>query len=665
MTGLTHNQYLKLFSDLAIAHKDINSFGAGDLWEYMANENNITPVTMWVVTDNNALIGKTDKPKYSFVIMDAVDKGENCEDEVVSDTLRIAKDIVALLRQPYYESFFTFEQNITFDNFTERFDSEMTGWQFDIIFNQPFLYDACTVNIDGLPVVNAGPIYINTNQTVWGNITGTLANQTDLQSALDLKVPTSRTITINAVTYDLSANRSWTISGGGETLAQTLALGNSTGVNDILVTPDYKLLIGNSNRRIWDNTALINPGLIIENVLNNDYIILHDAGGIHLDTATLHLPQSTALTVPYIDASNNFVSSAVTPTQLGYLGGATGTTGTAALVYGTSPTFTTDLTTPKIIGNGATQTGLTFVTSVTASGAIAMGVYQTPTLIAAANSDDLYGLYLTPTFTLGAFTSTNSFGLGMTCGTAQIKMGNLTGSTSIAAIYMNTATPSATNYTLYNSSTQLKLNMDSTTGSMNFQLGGSPALTLRGASIGAAAQFDFTPVNRSNQTTGTNNPNFKFTGATTQKTLGADGLQYFSWFRTNTLAYTGASTCTLAASMAVEYITGGTNATITTSAAFYVPTKVLANTTNGYGLLIEAPTSATTTNAAAKFTGGSVIMSGAALATTATTGYVYLTTCAGVPTGVPQAQTGTAAVQIDSTNNKMYIYSGGAWVALN
>jgi len=49
---------------------------------------------------------------------------------------------------------------------------------------------------------------------VWGTITGTLSAQTDLQSALDLKVPTSRTLTINGVAFDLSANRSWTISSG-------------------------------------------------------------------------------------------------------------------------------------------------------------------------------------------------------------------------------------------------------------------------------------------------------------------------------------------------------------------------------------------------------------------------------------------------------------------
>lgn len=54
-----------------------------------------------------------------------------------------------------------------------------------------------------------------------------------------------------------------------------------------------------------------------------------------------------------------------------------------------------------------------------------------------------------------------------------------------------------------------------------------------------------------------------------------------------------------------------------------------------------------------------------ALATTATDGFLYIPTCAGVPTGVPTTQTGTLPIVIDSTNNKMYIYSGGAWVALN
>ena len=50
----------------------------------------------------------------------------------------------------------------------------------------------------------------------------------------------------------------------------------------------------------------------------------------------------------------------------------------------------------------------------------------------------------------------------------------------------------------------------------------------------------------------------------------------------------------------------------------------------------------------------------AALATNATTGFLYLPTCAGAPTGVPTAKTGQAAIVFDSTNNRIYIYNG-AW----
>ena len=58
-----------------------------------------------------------------------------------------------------------------------------------------------------------GSVYVEiaANQAVWGSITGTLANQTDLQNALNAKVPTSRTITINGTSYDLSADRTWSV----------------------------------------------------------------------------------------------------------------------------------------------------------------------------------------------------------------------------------------------------------------------------------------------------------------------------------------------------------------------------------------------------------------------------------------------------------------------
>jgi hypothetical protein len=58
---------------------------------------------------------------------------------------------------------------------------------------------------------------------------------------------------------------------------------------------------------------------------------------------------------------------------------------------------------------------------------------------------------------------------------------------------------------------------------------------------------------------------------------------------------------------------------------------------------------------------GGMVVGTAALATAATDGFLYVPTCAGTPTGTPTTQTGTAPIVVDTTNNKLYFYSGGQW----
>jgi hypothetical protein len=58
---------------------------------------------------------------------------------------------------------------------------------------------------------------------------------------------------------------------------------------------------------------------------------------------------------------------------------------------------------------------------------------------------------------------------------------------------------------------------------------------------------------------------------------------------------------------------------------------------------------------------GSVVTGNGALATTATDGFLYVPTCAGTPTGTPTAITGMAPIVVNTTNNKLYFYSGGSW----
>jgi hypothetical protein len=146
-------------------------------------------------------------------------------------------------------------------------------------------------------------------------------------------------------------------------------------------------------------------------------------------------------------------------------------------------------------------------------------------------------------------------------------------------------------------------------------------------------------------------------------------------------------------------VTAGSG-TITNAYNIYVDrtSKLSGTVTTAYGLYVNNPTAGTTNialysaNANLNYVGvapptGGMIMSGklgvgnnnptnqlevtgtarfsssvicatGALATTATDGYIYIPSCAGIPTGVPTSQTGTCAMAYDTTNNDLYIYDG-------
>lgn len=81
--------------------------------------------------------------------------------------------------------------------------------------------------------------------------------------------------------------------------------------------------------------------------------------------------------------------------------------------------------------------------------------------------------------------------------------------------------------------------------------------------------------------------------------------------------------------------------------------------TGGYGLRIYK--SGNTVDVFGVTDKYSVVVGGAALATTATDGFLYIPSGAGAPTGVPTAFTGLVPLYIDSTNKFLYLYVAGGW----
>lgn len=58
---------------------------------------------------------------------------------------------------------------------------------------------------------------------------------------------------------------------------------------------------------------------------------------------------------------------------------------------------------------------------------------------------------------------------------------------------------------------------------------------------------------------------------------------------------------------------------------------------------------------------GSVVVGRSTTSTTRQGDFLYVPTCTGTPTGTPATISGHSPIVVDTTNNKLYFYSGGVW----
>lgn len=311
----------------------------------------------------------------------------------------------------------------------------------------------------------------------WGAIGGTLSNQTDLQSALDAKqdditltttgssgastlvgstlnvpnytlsglggVPTSRTLTINGVTQDLSANRTFTISTGitiGSTAIASGTVGRILfeGAGNV-VQESSSLFWDATNNRLGIGTSSPSNPLHLLSATNAAFFakVQNTNGGSSATTG--YEMQSNSAYGSIFATSNTYTPFGVLgPSQIGFY-----TTNTFAIALDSSSAdfrigagtaaperFRIVGSTGNVLINTTTDAGFrldvngtarvqgltTLAGTMTASGAIARNGLINGTLVAAANNDVLVGLDINPTFTNGAFTGVDNFSLRITSG---------------------------------------------------------------------------------------------------------------------------------------------------------------------------------------------------------------------------------------------------------
>lgn len=198
---LTVNNLNTLFSNIATAHKQINSYGFGEVWEIEeAMNKDITFPMLWVVPLNSVTGEQVQTRTFRFLLFDNVSK-QNTDNnyciEVWSDTELILNDIIKILRKE--SDTYNVIGEPSLEPFKEEFSDWCTGWRADVTIEtdlnsnycdvpaSPFVSPETTIpttvriiDQDGnlLALVNAGGNYV---VTVFSGVRDTLtANVTTI-----------------------------------------------------------------------------------------------------------------------------------------------------------------------------------------------------------------------------------------------------------------------------------------------------------------------------------------------------------------------------------------------------------------------------------------------------------------------------------------------------
>ena len=160
---MTLNQVQQALEQIATNHKQINSFGEGDIWD-IATSGDINYPLMYVSLEDSTIGNRVEALTFSIILMDIVKGGRVNENDALSDMLEVAKDIIAQLNHPSYTWEFA-NDSINISNFTERFLDSVAGVTMRVTLNLPFSFDRCAMpytptTIPTIASGAAGTIYL-------------------------------------------------------------------------------------------------------------------------------------------------------------------------------------------------------------------------------------------------------------------------------------------------------------------------------------------------------------------------------------------------------------------------------------------------------------------------------------------------------------------------
>lgn len=143
----TYNQVIKAFSDICDNHKQINSFYSLQTWEFQTKEN-VYPAVLLIPLPSTIQQGMTIL-SFELHVMDLLNKDSSNLNEIHSDTLQIANDIIAETAENEDDYGFTLNtEAITATPFEESLDDRVAGWVITLDVEIENGLDDCNIPID-------------------------------------------------------------------------------------------------------------------------------------------------------------------------------------------------------------------------------------------------------------------------------------------------------------------------------------------------------------------------------------------------------------------------------------------------------------------------------------------------------------------------------------
>mgnify|MGYP000179497745 CR=1 FL=1 len=176
MATYSLNQLIKIFSDFADSHLQINSFGFGEVYEANGNPKvtGNTP-TLWIYPTQATPLENTTIYSFDVRCWDLVTKGEENENDVLSDCQQTLFDFIQFIKHNEI-----FDINVSGDPsmtpFTEQLADDVTGWECSIDIEVNSINSDCMIPmgvITPFPSPNdcTGEVEILINGSTWGTFT--------------------------------------------------------------------------------------------------------------------------------------------------------------------------------------------------------------------------------------------------------------------------------------------------------------------------------------------------------------------------------------------------------------------------------------------------------------------------------------------------------------